>query len=71
VNRAKFFDIMTESRVNTTARITSITFTDEGRTALVMNQSDGPNAFLSFHNAESKNFHETMSKYKRWLKEYL
>jgi len=70
MNKAKFFEIMRESRVNVTAHIKFITFTDSGRTALVMNQDRAPNAFLSFHNVDSKAFRETWDKYERWLNEY-
>jgi len=71
MNKTKFFEIMKESRVNKTAHIKSITFTDEGRTALVMNQSGAPNAFLSFHEIESQAFSKTKDKYERWLKAFL
>jgi len=71
MNKTKFFEIMKESRVNETAHIKSITFTDEGRTALVMNQSSAPNAFLSFHDIKSQTFSKTKDKYERWLNEFL
>ncbi|NIG12907.1 hypothetical protein F3J37_01695 [Pantoea sp. Al-1710] len=69
MNKTEFFDSMKECRVNLTAFIT-ISPRDNGKTALVMNQSGAPNAFLSMHKDGSQSLRQAWDKYERWLKEF-
>lgn len=69
MNKAKFFEVMKECRVNASAHIT-IKGYDAGKTALVMNQADAPNAFLSMHKDGSDAMQKAWAKYELWLKEY-
>jgi len=69
MNKAKFFEEMKECRVNASAHIT-ISPRSGGKTALVMNQSGAPNAFLSSHKDGSDAMRKAWDKYEAWLKEY-
>jgi len=69
MNKAKFFAEMKECRVNASAFIT-IQGRKGGKTALVMQQSGAPNAFLSMHKDGSDAMKKAWDKYEAWLKEY-
>jgi len=69
MNKAKFFEEMKSCRVNASAHIT-ISARKGGKTALVMNQSGAPNAFLSMHKDGSEAMRKAWDKYEAWLKEY-
>jgi len=69
MNKAKFFEEMKKCRANVSAHIT-IKGYEGGKTALVMNQSGAPNAFLSMHKDGSDAMQKAWAKYELWLKEY-
>jgi len=69
MNKAKFFEIMKESRVNVTAMIT-FQARPNGKTALIMTQQRAPNAFLSMHKDGSDSMKKAWDKYEKWLKEF-
>jgi len=69
MNKTKFFEEMKACRVNATAFIT-IGPRNGGKTALVMNQSGAPNAFLSMHKDGSEAMKKAWDKYEGWLKEF-
>jgi len=69
MNKVRFFAEMKECRVNASAFIT-IQPRKGGKTALVMQQSGAPNAFLSMHKDGSVAMKKAWDKYEEWLKEY-